>query len=209
MDEQAARMDMDIETLAAGPEHLRGLLALFEAAGSPCYCRFFHFQGPVNEWLDRCANRKEESREELSAALRAASDEARGVIALAPEGPAAAAQVVGWMKVAPAMIMQKAYERRLYKGLPCFAGDRQGVFLIGCALVHPAFRRRGVATALVAGAVRLAPVWGARALEALPRRPREPVSDEELWTGPVGAFARSGFVEVHELDPYPVLRREL
>jgi hypothetical protein len=66
-----------------------------------------------------------------------------------------------------------------------------------------------VATALVAGAVRLAPSFGARALEAFPRRPREPVSDEELWTGPLGAYVQNGFVEVHAFEPYPVLRREL
>ena len=137
------------------------------------------------------------------AALAAGSDEARGVVALA------GAALVGWLKVAPAAAMQKAYDRRLYRGLPCFAGDRAGVFLIGCALVHPAHRRRGVATALVAGAVRLAPAWGARALEALPRRPREAVGDEELWTGPMGAFAANGFVEVHAFEPYPVLRRDL
>jgi GNAT superfamily N-acetyltransferase len=113
------------------------------------------------------------------------------------------------MKVAPATAVAKAYERRLYKGLPCFAGDRTGVYLIGCALVHPGHRRRGVATALVAGAVKLAPAWGARALEALPRRPKEPVGDEELWTGPVSAFTTNGFVEVNAFEPYPVLRRTL
>jgi GNAT superfamily N-acetyltransferase len=116
---------------------------------------------------------------------------------------------VGWLKVAPAAAMQKAYDRRLYRGLPCFAGAREGVFLIGCALVHPAHRRRGVATALVAGAVRVAAGWGAQALEALPRRPRAPVSDEELWTGPLGAYTANGFVEVSGFEPYPVLRREI
>ena len=29
---------------------------LFEATGSPCYCRFFHFEGTNNEWLARCAH---------------------------------------------------------------------------------------------------------------------------------------------------------
>ena len=216
-----------IETAAAGAEHRAGLVALFETTGSPCYCRFFHFEGTNNEWLARCAQAPDENRRELEAALAAGSDEARGVVALAHGGAGgsgggggaggaggvgsagSAGEVVGWLKVAPAAAVRKAYERRLYKGLPCFAGDRTGVFLIGCALVHPAWRRRGVATALVAGAVRLAPAWGARALEALPRRPKEPVSDEELWTGPVSAFAASGFVEVHDLEPYPVLRRAL
>ncbi|WP_437683733.1 GNAT family N-acetyltransferase [Sorangium sp. So ce131] len=195
-------MSAPIATAAAGPEHLAGLDALFEAAGSPCYCRYYHFGGTNNEWLARCSDGQGENRREFAEALAAGSDEARGVVALAPE-------VVGWLKVAPAAAVAKAYERRLYKGLPCFAGDREGVFLIGCAVVHPAHRRRGVATALVAGAVALAPAWGARALEALPRRSREPVRDDELWTGPVSAFTQNGFVEVHAFEPYPVLRRTL
>ncbi|WP_437322309.1 GNAT family N-acetyltransferase [Sorangium sp. So ce394] len=198
-------MSSAISVAAAGPEHRAGLEALFEAAGTPCYCRYYHFEGTNNEWLARCSDGQGENRREFAAALAARSDEARGVVALAQ----GAADVVGWLKVAPAAAVAKAYERRLYRGLPCFAGDRAGVFLIGCAVVHPRHRRQGVATALVAGAVELAPAWGARALEALPRRPREPVSDEELWTGPVSAFTRNGFVEVHTFEPYPVLRRTL
>lgn len=198
-----------ITTAAAGPEHLAGIEALFEATGSPCYCRYLHFVGTNNDWLARCADGSGENRRELAEALAAGSDEARGVVALVAGAGAGTRDLIGWLKVAPAPAVAKAYERRLYKGLPCFAGDREGVFLIGCALVHPGHRRRGVATALVAGAVQLAPAWGARALEALPRRPKEPVSDEELWTGPVSAFAQNGFVEVHAFEPYPVLRRTL
>ncbi len=193
---------MSLHVESAGPEHAAGLAALFTAAGSPCFCRFWHFTGSNNAWLERCATAPEENRAELEAALAEGSDEARGVVALDD-----ASTLVGWLKVAPAAVMKKAYDRRLYRALPCFEGDRRGVFLVGCALVHPGHRHRGVATALVAGAVRLAPAWGARALEALPRRPREAVSDEELWTGPLGAFTAAGFVEVNAFEPYPVLRK--
>lgn len=189
---------------AVRPAHEAGLAALFEAAGSPCHCRFWHFEGSNNAWLERCATAPGQNRADFASALGEGSDEARGVVAVGPEGA-----LQGWLKVAPASLMRKLYDRRLYRGLPCFEGDRRGVMVIGCALVHPAHRHTGVATALVAGAVRLAPAWGARALEAFPRRPKEPVSDEELWTGPMGAYARSGFVEVSEFEPYPVLRRVL
>jgi len=191
-----------IQVEAAGPEHAAGLVALFEAAGSPCYCRFWHFSGNNNAWLLRCATAPGDNRAELEAALAAGDDEARGVVAVAGAG-----LVVGWLKAAPAAVMHKAYDRRLYRSLPCFSGDRDGVFLLGCTLVHPQHRHRGVARALVAGAVQLSPSWGARVLEALPRRPHEPVSDEELWTGPIGAFTEAGFVEVSDFEPYPVLRR--
>jgi GNAT superfamily N-acetyltransferase len=194
----------DLRVEAAAAEHEGALAALFVAAGSPCYCRFWHFGGTNNAWLERCALAPEENRRELAEALRQGSDEARGVVAIAGDGA-----VVGWLKVSPEEAVKKLYDRRLYRGLPCFEGDRRGVFAIGCALVHPAHRKRGVATALVGGAVRLAPAWGARALEAFPRRPKEPVSDEELWHGPMGAYAAHGFAVVHEFEPYPVLRRAL
>jgi len=204
---------MHIHTEVASAAHAAGLAALFEAAGSPCYCRFWHFEGDNNAWLERCAIAKDQNQAEFEAGLASHSDEARGVVAIArgnDEANGASEALVGWLKVTPAQAMKKAYERRFYRNLPCFAGDRAGVFLIGCALVHPAYRRQGVSRALVEGAVRLAPAWGARALEALPRRPREPVSDEELWTGPMGAFTASGFAEVHAaFEPYPVLRKEL
>ncbi|APR79626.1 Hypothetical protein A7982_04973 [Minicystis rosea] len=193
-----------LRTEPAGPEHLDGLNALFAAAGSHCHCRFWHFAGTNNDWLDRCYNQTDVNRSEFEDALRSDGDEARGVVALDEHGT-----LIGWLKVAPATVMKKAYDRRFYRNLPCFSGDRTGIFLIGCALVHPAHRHRGVATALVAGAVRIAPQWGARALEAFPRRPNAPVSDDELWTGPMGVYEKNGFIEVHTFEPYPVLRREL
>jgi len=199
----------DLRTESAGPEHEAGLVALFQAAGCPCYCRFWHFEGTNNEWLDRSANAPTENAKAFTTALKKGDDEARGVVAFG-QTPAGEETLVGWLKVAPARVMRKAYERRFYKQLPAFQGDREGVLLIGCALVHPAFRKRGVSRTLVAGAVRVAKnVWDARVLEALPRRPKEPVMDEELWTGPMGAFTANGFVEVDGLEPYPVLRRVL
>ncbi len=194
----------NLRTFLAGPEHTEGLRALFDAAGSPCFCRFWHFSGTNNEWLDICANDPAQNASAFFQALANGNDEARGIVVLDND------QLVGWLKVAPAAVMRKAYERRFYKQLPVLQGDREGVFLIACSLVHPAFRKRGVAKALVEGAVRLAQSFGAQVLEALPCRPNEPtVMDEQLWTGPMGAYTTNGFVEVGGFDMYPVLRRVL
>jgi GNAT superfamily N-acetyltransferase len=186
-----------------------GLVALFDACGCPCFCRFWHFEGDKNEWLARCYVEVGSNRRELEVELERTSPAAHGLVALATPPAGGAPHVVGWLKVAPAAAVEKAYQQRLYKGLPCFDGDRSGVFLLGCSLVHPDHRRRGVLRALVRAAVALAPTWGATALEALPRRAREPVSPEELWVGPAQLFLDEGFVEVHPFEPYPVVRRDV
>ncbi len=183
----------------ASSEHAQGLAELFERNDSPCFCRWWHFEGEKNAWEDRCANAPGESRRELSGHLAGRSDEARGLVALA-EG-----RVVGWMKLAPAHVMKKLYAQRLYRGLSCFDGERSGVFTIGCFLVDEPWRRRGVARALVEAAIEIAPGWGACAIEAFPRR-GDALSPHEMWTGPADVLVEAGFREVYEFKPYPVLR---
>ena len=185
----------------ARPEHVQELAALFARTGSTCFCRYWHFAGDKNAWLDRCANRATDSRSEMEQALGRATDQMRGVVAIHQ-------RVIGWMKLAPAESLRKLYDQRLYRGLPCFQGDRAGVFTIGCFLVDEAWRRRGVAHALLDAGIAAARSWGARAIEAFPRR-SELASAEELWTGAAGLFTKAGFAEVHDFAPYPVFRLNL
>lgn len=192
-----------IEARSVEPADLPGLLALFDAADCRCHCRYWHFEGDKNEWLARCYGEPEQNRAELEGSIRGAHPEGEGVVALS------AGAIVGWAKVARAGVASKAFEQRFYRALPCFGGDRSGVMLLGCTLVHPGHRRRGVATALAKAAIEHARARGAVALEALPRRTSEPVADEELWTGPFAALLRLGFVEVGGEGPYPVLRLPL
>lgn len=188
----------------------RGLGRLFEAAHSTCYCRYWHFEGDKNDWLDRSANHEGESRGELEAALTSASPEASGIVATS-----GVSEIVGWLKLSPVAAVMKAFTQRYYRALPCFGGDRDGVYLIGCVLVHPAHRFRGVARRLITEALSVARLRGARSVEALPRRTTEPVTGEELWMGPLSVYRSLGFVEVHRTeltdlpDPYPVLRLEI
>jgi len=62
------------DTAPAGPEHEAGLRALFAAASSNCFCRFWHFDGTNNDWLDRCANAPEENAAAFFGALAAGGD---------------------------------------------------------------------------------------------------------------------------------------
>jgi GNAT superfamily N-acetyltransferase len=179
--------------------HLPALQALFAGASSPCHCRYWHFTGTKNEWLDRCANRPEENAAELEAAIRSAPRGGEGLVALDSEG-----QVLGWMKLTPRSAVPKLRGLPVYRGLDL--GEDAGTLSIGCILVHPSARGRGVARALVEAAPAIARRWGARAIEAYPRRSSEPLHPEEAWQGPERIFAECGFVAVHDVGPYPVYR---
>jgi len=196
-------MSEHIHTAQVTPQDTPRLLELFDACRSTCFCRYWHFEGHRNDWLDRCANDPKLNRERASAAWRAEDDAGRGVLA------AAGSRVIGWMKLAPALALPKLYGQRLYAGLPCFDDvPRDEVMTVGCFLVHPEHRRRGVAGALLKEGLLLAAKRGATHVEALPRR-GDYLYPEALAMGPFSVFERAGFEVVREFEPYPVLRKTL
>ena len=181
-----------------------GMVALFEATGSPCYCRYLHFAGDKNDWLARCALEPHENQRELVDGVKQGSDDTRGIVA---EDDAGA--IVGWAKLTPAPSVPKAYGQRYYAGLAVLREHRESTLLLGCFLVHPSHRRRSVSRALVQGAVREAKRVGARFIEALPRDVAPPARDEELWTGSIPALLSEGFTPVGGDAAYPVLRFDI
>jgi GNAT superfamily N-acetyltransferase len=193
---------LDCHALSA--EHAVALSELFERAGSGCYCEWWHFEDDKNAWLARLAGAPELNRAKLFERAGTASTAGlAGVVATAPDGSA-----VGWMKLTWANAVHKLYAQRPYRGLPCFRENRERTATVGCFLVDPSWRKRGVAAALLSTGIELARAAGALAIEAFPRR-ADGLGDEELWMGPHGSFARHGFELVLEVGQYPVLRRML
>src|SRR5262249_39054878 len=123
--------DADVRAVFAEPEHGPLLVELFRRAEVPCHCRYWHFPEGTNAWLAGCAPAPERNRDEMLQALAMRSPEMSGVVALTGD------LAVGWLKLAPAVTLPKLYAQRLYRGLPCFDGPREGVFTIGCMLVDP------------------------------------------------------------------------
>jgi len=189
----------------AAPGHFARLAALFEACGCSCFCRYWHFTGTKNDWLARAAFAPDESRSEMEAALVAEDDSARGLVAI--DSTRENEPIVGWMKLAPRASMPKLRRLSVYRAHDL--GDDAGVFSIGCFLIHPEHRKRGVATALVAAAADAVRASGGGAVEAYPHAIDRPMYDEEAWMGPANIFERAGFVNVAGELPYPVLRLTL
>lgn len=192
----------------AGAQHTEGLLALFESAGSGCYCNYWHFTGDKNAWLERCYVNPDDNRAALVERLRGA--EPCGVVAQDASGA-----VCGWMKLTRASVVPRLYDQRVYRSLPCFGAEpsaRDDVYTIACAYVAEAERGRGVAKALLGQAVFVARQVGASAIEAFPRgmpEGAERLRADEVWMGPEALFLAAGFVRVSDFRPYPVLRLHL
>jgi GNAT superfamily N-acetyltransferase len=190
-----------IRITALEPSLLGAWAALFEACHVTCYCRFWHFGGTKNDWLARCAFSPNENKGEQSALVRSAAPEARGLLAM--EGDVA----IGWMKLAPRASLPKLRNQGAYRAIDL--GDDAGVYSIGCFLVHPSHRQKGVARALVAAAETHVRAWGGRAVEAYPRHVDHHLHDEQAMAGPEDVFIACGFTKVAGEGPYPVYRLTL
>lgn len=180
---------------------------LFETCGSTCFCQYWHFEGTKNEWLARGVEEPLRNRDEQLALLRRAAPAARGL--LVREGDVA----VGWMKLAPRNTLPKLLSLGPYRSLSLGSlGSSDVVYVIGCLLVAPDRRGRGVAETLIRSADRFVLEWGGRAIEAFPRNGGNAgtrLHDEQAWMGTTELFARCGFAVVAGEMPYPVMRREL
>jgi GNAT superfamily N-acetyltransferase len=188
----------------AGAQHTQGLLALFESAGSGCYCNYWHFEGDKNAWLERCYLRPEENRAALAARL--AGQELCGVVALA------GASVCGWLKLSRATSVPRLYAQKPYRNLPLLGADtqpeRERVFAVGCTYVAEANRGRGIGRALLRAAIRAVRDAGGSAIEAFPRGTPdgERLRHDEVWMGPEALYLGAGFERRSDFRPYPLLR---
>jgi GNAT superfamily N-acetyltransferase len=195
-----------IETRPATPDRWDDLGAVFGSRGDAawCWCQFFRYGG--REWR---GSTREVNRERMHDQVFAGAGPPPGVIGYADGEP------VGWCAIGP----KAAYSRlrrspvaRAVDRPPDSPSDPETVWAVTCFQVSPRARRRGLADALLEGAVALARDHGATLVEGYPVDPsrRSSISSAELYHGPLSVFLRAGFEEVAR--PYPAraaVRRRL
>jgi GNAT superfamily N-acetyltransferase len=123
-----------------------------------------------------------------------------GVLAYAGRDP------VGWCAVAPRTDYPALARSRILRPV-----DERPVWSITCLFVARPWRRRGVSTALLEAAARLARRRGARIVEGYPTDTgSRPTADTFVFTGLASAFERAGFVEVlRRSRTRPIMRRQV
>ncbi len=115
-------------------------------------------------------------------------------------------EVAGWVSVAPRDEFDRLNRSPTLKPV-----DETPVWSVNCFYLDRRHRRRGVGTALLAGAVDHARANGARWVEAYPVDPKvKAVNNADAYTGVVSMFERAGFKEVaRRKDHRPIMRRRL
>jgi len=161
-----------------------------------CWCMYYRVSGspaPLPSGTTRAAANR--------AALKSLVDAGTPPGLVGYEG----ASPVGWVSLGPREAFAKLRRSPVMKAV-----DDQPVWSIVCFVVPSEHRRRGVAGALLKGAIDYARGRGATHLEAYPVDRAEPSRDDSIWFGTRSMYDRAGFVEVARRRPHrPVMRLEL
>lgn len=115
-------------------------------------------------------------------------------------------RAVGWVSVAPRTDYQRIVHSKVIPAI-----DDRPVWSIVCFAVSQTARRRGIARALLDGAVAFARSGGATAVEAYPLalEPGQRIDANSVYTGTLAMFERAGFAVVADRasDPSSKVRR--
>lgn len=110
---------------------------------------------------------------------------------------------VGWCQITPREALPWMERSRKLMRV-----DEQPVWSLSCFYVRKGYRKKGVSTALIKGAIEVARKAGAPALEAYPLDAE--LTPSTSFTGYVSTFERLGFKEVaRHARQQPVMRLEL
>ena len=175
-----------ITTTPATPERWPDIEALF--ADTPCWCQYWRV--PASEYGRTSKDQLAERLVERNIALRKQLERSTppGVIAYIDD------QVAGWCGFGPRHDMERLVRSRTIPSV-----DDRPVWSIVCFLVRPGYRRRGVAHALLRGAIECARSHGAPALEAYPVDPAgKRIITTSAYVGTCTMFEQEGFQRVVE-----------
>ena len=107
-----------------------------------------------------------------------------GTIALAKDRP------IGWCCIGPKRSFSRFQRSRVFAG-----PSEKGTWSVVCFYIAQGWRRQGIATRLLEGAIDLARAHDAEAIEAYPAKQEECQSlvPAFAWTGIASMFAKAGF----------------
>ncbi len=182
---------------AATPDRWEDVVSLFERPGprggtpipSHCWCQFWHLRGRAY-WEGGAAGNRARLEQQIG------SGPPPGLVAYVD------GEAVGWCRLGP----RESFER-VEHSRTLVEPATGSVWSIVCFYVHPAAKRRGVATTLLEKAIPLARKGGADVLEGYAARPEHPNIDS--YTGYLPMFLAAGFEPVRAAGRRTLVRLDL
>jgi len=177
-------------------DHERGPAFADNPEWAKCYCHYYHVPKAV-VWssFDGNANR-------IAMTARIDAAEMDGFLAYAND------EVVGWVNAQPYHKLQHACARLNVVPQPLPVPLHEAAAIV-CFVVAPAWRRRGVAKALLESALASFTARGIRYVDAFPWKSGDSTDATDHYHGSLSMFRAAGFVEIGEAENLTIVRKEL
>jgi ribosomal protein S18 acetylase RimI-like enzyme len=175
-------------------DHERGPAFADNPEWAKCYCHFYHVPKVIDwESLDGNANR-------TAMAARIDVAEMDGFLAYSED------EVVGWLNAQPRTKLPHCFARMGIREPRQEAAPASAAVVI-CFVIAPEWRRRGVAQALLAGALASFEARGIRTVDAFPFKRGDSTSATDHYHGPMPLFRAAGFEVLAEHRTLTVMRK--
>ena len=177
-------------------DHERGPAFADNPHWSRCYCHFYHVPMAIDwESLPADANRR-------AIAARIDVAEMDGFLCYAGDA------VVGWLNAQPYTKLAHACARLRIVPPELDCPPHEAAAIV-CFVVAPGWRRRGVARALLDGALASLTARGVRLVDAFPWKAGASTDPTDHYHGPLSLFLAAGFTPISDEEQLTVVRKRV
>lgn len=177
-------------------DHERGAAFADNPQWAKCYCHYYHVPKSL-DWSAFAANANR-----TAMAARIDVGEMEGFLAYAAD------EVVGWLNAQTLHKLPHCWGR-LGVAPPATDLPPEAMAAVVCFVIAPPWRRRGIARALLAGAIESFTVRGVRRIYAFPFTAEREAAPAAHYHGPRTLFHDAGFVAIGTGPDLTIMSRSL
>lgn len=177
-------------------DHERGAAFADNPQWATCYCHYYEVPVAI-DWptLSGAQNR-------VAMQARIEVGEMEGFLAYGGDEP------VGWLNAQPRHKLRHCFERMRVPPTPLPCAPYEAAVVV-CFIIAPAWRRRGVSRALLAGALSSLAARGFKLVDGFPFKSGDSERGADHYHGALSTFVAAGFAPLSETDDITVVRKLL